>query len=360
MMWDSDRTGMLVDFLTWWWQQLCDVVPPQWRSRGVPRDGLFVMLDALPSRDQFPAARIYRRRAGREKEIGRYSLDEAGTSAAGRAISGTEGRTTPTVIVLPPMALIEREVILPFATERDARRVLQYEMGRLTPFSAEDVFWNWAIEHRDRVLNRLHVQLWLVPKAALQLTLAALERTGIRPAVIMGRTEVGQMRRIRLVTEPSRGERWQRRVLTAGIAACILLAAAAAVQPFIRQSLQLAALKARIAALRPRVDAAEATRRRIAAVTANGDVLTAEYARLGDAMQAIAVVTEALPDDTYLTDFTLNERKLTLAGQSAAAAKLIATLSATTTIRNPAFAAPVTRAENGSADAFSIRADFAP
>ncbi len=287
-------------------------------------------------------------------------LDEAATHTAGRAISATASRNAPTVIVLPPSMLLEREVILPLAAERDPARVLQYEMPRLTPFSPDDVFWSWTVEHRDGSLKRLHLQLCLVPKSALRLVFYALEQMGIRPAVIEGQTPLGQTRRIRLIMELSNGQRWKHRMLIAGVVICALLAVAAIVQPFIRQSLQLAAIESRMAELRPRTDQAQAARRRIAAITANGDVLTAEHARLGDALQAIAVTTELLPDDTYLTDFTLRERKLTLTGQSAAAAKLIAILSTAPTIGNPAFAAPVTRAENGRADLFSIRAEFAP
>ncbi len=264
------------------------------------------------------------------------------------------------MIVLPPLALLEREVALPLAAERDPGRVLQYEMARLTPFSAEEVWWSWAVEHRDRVLNRLHVRLSLVPKAALRLAFSVLERMGIRPVAIESHTTSGQTRRIQIARERSERERWERRILTAGISVCAILAVAAVVQPFIRQSLHLADVEARIAALRPRVDRAEATRRSIAAVAANGDVLTAEYARLGDTLQAIAAITELLPDDTYLTDFTLRERKLTLTGKSAAAAKLIGALSASAAVRNPAFVAPVTRAENGDRDVFSMRAEFAP
>ena len=81
------------------------------------------------------------------------------------------------------------------------------------------------------------------------------------------------------------------------------------------------------------------------------------------ALRAIAALTEILPDDTWLTELTLRQRKLTMAGRSAGAARLIGLLSADPTIRDAAFAAPVTRAEgtraeSGGVDAFSIRAEL--
>lgn len=130
--------------------------------------------------------------------------------------------------------------------------------------------------------------------------------------------------------------------------------------PFVKQSLELAAVERRIRAIAPRVDLADALRKRVGDAEAGHDVLAMEQARLGDALQALAALTELLPDDTYLTELTLNERKLTFAGRSPGAARLIAALSANPSVRNPMFSAPVTRSEDGHSDLFSIRADLVP
>ena len=345
------------EFLDWWWQRLCDLVPPRWRGRDLAQAGLFVTLDSLPA--AMPASvHLSLRRKGRNNELGRFVLDEAGTRAALRV--ATAQSTGSVVLVLPGMALLEREAILPLAAERDPGRVLRYEMDRITPFAAEEVFCTWTIERRDRARGQLYLRLSLTPKAPLQGLFAALSRIGLAPTALEGRVPGGQNRRIALSRTPSRSERWRRRAWAAGAAGCAGLAVAAGVQPFVQQSLSRNDIEARIAALRPRVEQAEAIRQRIAAAEAGGDVLAAERARVGDALQAIAVVTRLLPDDTYLTDFALRQRQLTLSGQSAAAAKLIAALSAEAMIRNAAFVAPITRAGSSHADLFSIRAELVP
>ena len=66
-------------------------------------------------------------------------MDEAGRRAATAAIRQRAGR----VILRPdPAAVLERNVMLPLAAEHDVSRVLRYEMDRLTPFTAEQVFWS--------------------------------------------------------------------------------------------------------------------------------------------------------------------------------------------------------------------------
>jgi len=57
---------------------------------------------------------------------------------------------------------------------------------------------------------------------------------------------------------------------------------------------------------------------------------------------------------------TQQQRRVTLSGRSAAAARLIGALSASEGLRNVAFAAPVTRLEAIRAELFTIIAEVAP
>jgi general secretion pathway protein L len=107
------------------------------------------------------------------------------------------------------------------------------------------------------------------------------------------------------------------------------------------------------------VKQAETLRNEIARSAAGGDVIAAERARTGDALALIAGLTDALPDDTYLTDLSVRDGHLRLSGQSAAAAKLIPALAADTALRNPSFTAPVTRNDTLRIDMFSIQVDAA-
>jgi general secretion pathway protein L len=104
----------------------------------------------------------------------------------------------------------------------------------------------------------------------------------------------------------------------------------------------------------------EALRKKVAAGTAGDEVLTAEAARIGDALQVLATVTDIIPDDSWLSELSLHQGKLGISGQSPAAARLIPVLAADPAFRNPAFAAPVTRAPDGHAELFVIRAELAP
>jgi len=74
----------------------------------------------------------------------------------------------------------------------------------------------------------------------------------------------------------------------------------------------------------------------------------------------MAAATRVLPDDTYLTEMQLQQRKLTMSGRSAAAAKLIGAMAADNEFHNPTFAAPVTRIEALKQEIFTIVTEVAP
>jgi general secretion pathway protein L len=263
------------------------------------------------------------------------------------------------VLRLPPGLLLERQVTLPLAAEQGLERVVRYEMDRFTPFAAEEVFYSAGVLQRDRAQGRLMLGIALVPKVRLAAALAALAEWRLTPGLLEADGVGREPRRIPLAGPDLRPHRWRRRGFAVALAGCAALAVVAAGLPFWLQMRASDDVAARIAALKPRVAQAEALRRRMANSAEGSDVIGAERARVGDALSAVATLTTLLPDNTHLTALVMQKRQVTLEGQSTAAAKLLSTLSADPAIRNAAFAAPVTRAENG-ADLFSIKAEITP
>jgi general secretion pathway protein L len=101
-------------------------------------------------------------------------------------------------------------------------------------------------------------------------------------------------------------------------------------------------------------------RRRVVARPVDAADFLAEKRHVGDAMQMLAALTDLLPDDTFVTTLGLRQRKLTISGQSSAAAGLIAILSSGPRFRDPAFAAPVVRDPASQIDTFSVNAVVTP
>jgi general secretion pathway protein L len=344
---------MLNEIVSWWLRQMLGLVPASWRERDAGPANAIV----LAWSEGTGTAELFARRDHKEASLGRFALDEAGLRQARKMLGNR--RPPATVLRLPAGLLLEREVTLPLAAEQGLERVVRYEMDRFTPFAADEVFFAATVRRRDRAQGRLSLGISLVPRARIVPALAAMAALKLAPGMLEAAAPGGEARRIPLSRADRRRGRWADTMLSAAAIACAVLAVVALALPFWLQAQASAEVEARIADLKPRVAEAEALRTRMATAAAGSDAIGAERARVGDALHALATLTDILADDTHLTALTVQKRQVTLEGQSAAAAKLLTTLSTDPTIRNAAFAAPVTRAENGT-DLFSIKAEVAP
>jgi general secretion pathway protein L len=329
---------MLASFFSWWLARMNELLPPAWRNAASRlRDGIIV--DARP--DQNTTVSI--RRNGQTTPL---SLGAAARQA-GRQL----------VLVRPPAncVLIKRHTI-PSAPRRQLDELLRHELQRITPFPADKLFWRWDSSTKSGNRARTEVILTMVPRVALGPALSLLDDAGLKADFL----EVGPPERPYLLAIGGAAHRGTSAIVTRGLIwGCAGLAIIALLLPLGLQTLEMHQTDAAIAALQPDITQIEALRRSIAAGDAGREILLREMERTGDVLQTLATVTRILPNDTFLTDFSLRERQMTLSGRSASAPRLITGLSADPAIRNTAFAAPVTRIEGATADVFSIKAEIA-
>jgi general secretion pathway protein L len=341
---------LLGEFFDWWVGQLRDLIPEAWRGPAGGSDAL------IADASQPGLLTLHRRRRGVLTRVSQVQRDNNAIPSLRAALNGRP-RGEPVLLRIAASLVLERAVSLPLAAERDLDRVLGYEMERLTPFTAAELVWAAAIQQRDRARARLAVRLTMVPRTAIDPLIQQLRDQGAAPDAIEATLPDGT-RTLKLQHQRTTARiGFSNRSLAAAAAAMVLFILAS---PFLRQSLELSDLQDRLDLMAPRIEQVNALRHRIAGATAGGDAVAAETRRLGDTLEAIAALTDILPDDSYLTEFTMRERKMTLSGLGASAPKLISGLSADPRIRNPAFTAPVTRSETNHDDVFAIRAELAP
>ena len=105
---------------------------------------------------------------------------------------------------------------------------------------------------------------------------------------------------------------------------------------------------------------AENWRREIERLQGSAELIDSERDKAGRPLVILAALTRMLPADTYLTEFRQQQHKVMVSGRSASASRLIGALSAGDQLRNPSFAAPVTRIEALRAEVFTIAMEVAP
>ncbi len=334
---------MLAEMIDWWTSQMRALVPAGWLRSSRQQDALIIVIDRLETDETGSAevlsGSIILRRGGQEEAIGGLDLN--------RPTLGPAALRLATGLRLPREAVLCRELVLPLAAAHDLQAMIGFEMDRLTPFAAEELYWSVSGVQRDRARGKLSLQLSFVLRGQVEPLRQALARQRLVPSFI--EADGG---RIELETESRRANRLMQMGLSA---LCVLLALSCLVSPFVRQQIALDAVAQSIAAHAPAAEKALALRRQLA-TAASGRAAIAQARRAGDALQVLAILTSALPDGTWLDDLTLKSGDLMMDGRSNDAARLIGLLSAVSGLSDPSFTAPVTRTADGTADQFSLHA----
>lgn len=342
---------MLRDFFTWWLAQLAELLPRRLR-RSAPSAAdatVITPVDAAMS-----AIVVGLRRGGRETPLGQF---RNGTSELAD-LPRSPGK--PAVLRLAEADVLAKTLALPLAAERELDQALLFEMDRETPFSPDELYWNHRIEAVDRQNARLSVRLVLTPRAYLAPLLEPLGHAGVNPvrAEIANGPDAGFW--LPLNGDRHSVDRGRGLMLKPLAICCALLALATIVTPFVRQSMTMAKLDHLLASGRAAASEADRLHGEINRLASSADLITKEREKAGQPLAVLAATTRVLPDDSYLTEMQLQQRKLTLSGRSGAAARLIGAMAANGEFRNPTFAAPVTRIEALRQEIFTIVTEVAP
>jgi general secretion pathway protein L len=292
----------------------------------------------------------------RETPLGEFHLGESGLASV------RNPSRLPVVLRLADDDVLCKTITLPLGAERDLVQVLVFEMDRETPFAVDEVVWGYRVVGRDRQRGQLTLRLRLISRAGLTPVLEALAEAGIpvTRVEIAGGADEGFV--LPLDTDAARPTRRRaaRLLRRVSVGACLVLALLAAAAPLVRQTRDIARLDRKIAVARSAAQQAERLRRDIDRLQGSGDVVKKERTAAGDPLAALAALTAALPDDTYLTELQQQEHKVTFGGRSAAASRLIGAIAKSSELRNPVFVAPVTRMEATHQEVFSISAETQP
>ena len=212
-----------------------DLVPASLRS-SLGRSWRPELVAAAETSDPSDITLFLRTRGG-ETALGRHDLTGTGLRDAVARLPRAHRKAA--VLRTPPDLLLEQEIVLPLTAEPDLKRVVAYEMDRLTPFRAEQVFWTCLAGMRDTVRRRLHVRLTLVPRGRVEPVLAALRLAGLVPLRIEAGTAADSRRVIPLAEDASARSWLGPRIGAYALGGCGVLAATAIALPFILQSIAL-------------------------------------------------------------------------------------------------------------------------
>src|SRR5258708_3878076 len=343
---------MIQAFLHWWVEQLSGLIPPGWRGLDqAGRNGIVLTLDDA-------TVTAAQRKRGKLEAVGRFATDRRGLDALVEEVRRIRGRRVAVALGLPASDALRKLLPLPLVARKNLRQVLELEMEHETPFGADEIVWDYAISRQDRALGRMDVELLLIPRERIARLQDIAAEAGLAVDAVEISGDAGGARRIALSGAATARAMGMRNAAVALGCAALLLAVTAAALPFLRLEWALIDARSDVAELREKVVAATALRTAIEQLSRPMTFFSRARARVPDPLVVMAAATNALPDDSYLTEFSLHGERVTLVGLSPSAANLIGVLSAARPLQDATFGAPVVRPDGNKLELFTIKANL--
>ena len=319
-----------------------------------------VTADAAPQRGLDPAA-LLRALAQPWRELHRWPplswlmpqphlcLLQAGGGVsrwAGDAPVPGDPRSAPfTAVELPEALRLDCRLQLPAMSGADLHAAVALEVRTASPFEASDLAWGY----RARAAGAgLAVHAVLASRRAVdqQLGACADRLAGRTAPEVWARDDEG-----RAVVLQGYGEAARERRAVRGrwgvyalLALALALGAAAAVTPTVQLKLRAMQAAAAMQEVERRMGPVLAEREELVRAHERHEALRQVFSEHVDPLAAIDLLTQAIPDSTYLQRLQLQGSKVTITGQTPNTSELMNTLSSHPAVRNVSSPAAARRA----------------
>jgi general secretion pathway protein L len=340
-------------FLRWWGGELAFLIPaPLRKLLGAGRTQLVltrsdgILFAALASE------------AG-VRSLGQWTLDEAGPGLREQLYAAEPDlEDAELILALSPEQSLVKTFKLPAVAEENLQQVATFELDKLTPFKATQVYFDLRILERLPDSKQIRVELALAPRPKLDLLLDELAALGFRPErvdVTVGAAELNyDLLPDKFRTPKSKLPKF------AAIASALLLGL------LLLTALGLPILKSRkmVDTLQREVKAATKTAQEVqtlredAEKLANENGFLAQKKRQEPAMvDMLEELTKVIPDQTSLNGLQYRERKVIIQGLSPTASSLIEQIEASPYFKNTSFVSPVTKDISNGQERFQIASE---
>jgi len=338
-----DNGRHLSRFFRWWFGELRACLP---KAISAVLFGATERLEvALDSGD----AHFVLRSNGVARKLGRLSLGaksaKALEKAARKVLRRDRALSRHVTLRLPAGQVLRPNVELPIAAAENLREVLALEMDRHTPFSSDDVLFDFRVAASDAELQRLSIELLIARKRDVDEAMAVAGAMGLSPDCVSGPAEdAPEVETFNLLpkSEQPRRSRAVPRLIAVMTVVTLVLAAVTLGLWFERKQATLEYFEARVAELRATTGEAGRLEEKVEHLIAVSNYLIEEKRRRPQMVEILDEVTRRLPDEHWLISYSFRNGALQLAGYSEDPSGLLGLLEQSGLFSEARFAAPVT------------------
>ena len=304
--------------------------------------------------------------AGPDARIDLAGQDPIRARAALQSLLGRAGEMRGRIrLCLGPGEALLRRVTMPLATEENLPQVLSFEMDRLTPFTAGDVYFDYRVLSRDAAAGQLVLQLAVARREVVDASVERLRSIGANVQGVGVRDAPGaEAAALDLLPSEQRGEREsarERLLQRALVAAVVILLALALLIPVWRKRETVIALLPLVAKAQQEAQEADRVARELDRQVDEYNFLLAKKHSNYPVLAYVEEISRLLPDSTWLQQLQVKSngkiRQVELTGETPSSSKLIEILTQSKLLRNPTPRGTSTRGSTPNSERFLIEAE---
>ncbi len=257
--------------------------------------------------------------------------------------------------------ILIRSLTLPLVAEENLREVLAFEMDRQTPFTADQVYYDFVISKRSSASKTLSLQLVVAPRGLVDDALATLAAAGIQADVITTHgPDNGLEECINLLPENKRNNRgtilhWANAALAT---LAILLVTTAIALPLIQKNQIIRSLETDVKAATVAAQASIELRQEVEKLVEGTSYLIRKKQSEPTVVHLLDEMTGIVPDHTWVNRIDIGSGEISIQGQSSAAAGLIALIEGSPSFGGTQFRSPLTQVVRTDQERFHLSADI--
>ena len=294
-------------------------------------------------------------------ELGLLPLDENGTGGREQLlVEHQELDHAELILRLTKGQALTRVFKLPAVAEENLQQVTAFEMDRLTPFNANQVYYDVKLQDRLAATRQIRVELALAPKKTLDAIMDELLASGWRPERVDLETGQDDLKH-NLLPEKFRPKQ-SRLPKIVNIASATLLFSLLLIVlglPILMNQRLLDELQSQVKSVTKVAKEVQDLRENAEKLSNENGFLLQKKSQEPVMVDMLEELTKVIPDQTSLNGLQYREHKVIIQGQSPAASSLIERMEASPYFKNTSFVSPVTKDVSNGQERFQIASEVA-
>jgi len=334
-------------FLSWWRQQLWECVPETLRQRWVQARRP-AMLSLTEDRFWLAGAPL-----DQYKPFAHSAMAQSGGEV---------------VLVVGESNGFRRDIELPLAVEGKLAQVLSYELDRLTPLRAGDLYYGFRVKSRDTTGGTCTVELTAVPRARVAPLLESVRQKNLTVSRLLLSPQDVDTGMDMLATTSERSEqaasssRWINQLL---FVLCLVLAAALIAVPLWQKRQYVIELQPIETSAKADAEAANVLQRQLEKQVNDYNLPLSRKHGAPLVVQVLEDLSKRLPDDTWAQSLEIKSvpnqkgREVVVQGETGSGGKILQIMQESPLLKDPVFKATMTRVAP-TAERFHIAGELVP